>query len=95
MLRDTQELPEKLAGYGMVPEQPCEGWVEGVERTLAAKAQQSPAHPGTYRGYLLKTNPMTADLWVEKDGHIICRASRGQSLEWAKAQSDALAGQHN
>jgi hypothetical protein len=43
-----------------------------------------------YRGYLIRKNSLTGDMWIEKDGHLIGRVPASQSWAWAQKEIDAL-----
>lgn len=43
-----------------------------------------------YRGYLIRKNSLTGDMWIEKDGYLIGRVPASQSWAWAQKEIDAL-----
>ncbi len=45
-----------------------------------------------YRGYWIKRNAFSGDMWVEKDGFVICRVPAHMSWAYARAEIDSLVG---
>lgn len=43
-----------------------------------------------YRGYMIRKNSLTGQMWIEKDGHLIGRVPEQHSWEWARAEIDSL-----
>jgi hypothetical protein len=43
-----------------------------------------------YRGYLVRRNALTGDMWIEKDGQMIHRVPSTQSWNYARQTIDAL-----
>jgi hypothetical protein len=43
-----------------------------------------------YKGYLIRTNALTGDMWIEKGGHLIHRVPRHKSWAYAREQIDLL-----
>jgi hypothetical protein len=48
----------------------------------------------SYRGYLIRTNAMSGDMWIEKDGQLIARVPASKSWEYARKEIDGLVGPH-